>query len=95
MEPITITAFFTALGVPQLGLTPAIKIRVASTGLLVVDSAIMFEIGDGQYSYNFSTALAGNLYTAVIDGGSTLPDSERWTYSSFEIPAISLTASFN
>ena len=95
MQSLIITAFFTNFGKPQLNLIPLINIRNSSTGAIVIPNGIMYEIGDGQYGYEFSSSIPNSSYTVVCDGGVTLADSERYTYSSFEIPPIELSASFN
>lgn len=85
MVLVTVTAYFTAEGVPQTNLTPVIRIRKADTGVLVVTDASMYLMGDGGYAYDFSGD-DYQKYSARCDGGSDALDS-RYTFTAFETDA--------
>jgi len=75
-----ITAFFTNNGVPATGLIPTIKIRKLSDNSLVVTDAVMVEVGDGIYKYNFTGYNASIDYAVRCDGGDDLQDRDRYSY---------------
>lgn len=76
----TITAFFTKNSTPATGLTPTIRIRDLSDNSLVVTDAVMTEVGDGAYKYNFIAYSYTVEYSIRCDGGITLSGSERFTF---------------
>jgi len=81
-----ILGFWTKLGVPQVGLTPTIRVRRVDTAALIVTDAAMVEIGDGFYRYNFDSGAGfdGSLdYAIRMDGGSVL-GSARYLAASNE-----------
>ena len=73
-----ITAFFTNQDIPEEGLTPTIRVRRVSDGLLVVTDDDMDEIGDGWYRYDFVAYNSKINYVIRCDGGDTLPNSDRY-----------------
>lgn len=79
-----VLASFTNNGAPAVGLNPlpVIRIRDISTGALVVADVPMAEVGDGFYAYDFSAQDVEKDYAFRCDGGSTLSDSERYTFGS-------------
>ena len=79
-----ILAFFTDDGVPAEGLSPTIRIRDMSNNSLVVTDAVMTEVGDGHYQYNFTTYNIDKNYAIRCDGGATLANAERYTYAGNE-----------
>jgi hypothetical protein len=81
----TILAFFTEFGIPKTGLTPTIKIRKLSDKSLIVTDAAMEEVGDGFYTYSFTSATDFEKYAFLCDGGSSLPIEERYVYDSYEV----------
>lgn len=95
MQSIIITAFFTNNGIPIDTLSPTIRIRKAIDGSLIITDASMYFVGDGQYAYNFGSLEVGVLCTVVCDGGGTLADGERYSYTSCETPPIELVADFD
>jgi hypothetical protein len=78
-----ITAFFTQYGIPQTTLTPTIIITKVSDGVDAVLNADMTSNNYGFYYYNFLTYIVGETYTIRCDGGSGLPDAERYTYTTW------------
>lgn len=95
MQPIIITSFFSYYGEPKTDLTPTLRIRKSSDSTLVITDAIMTHVGEGQYKYSFSEGEPNNTYTVVCDGGSGLPNLERYTYASIDVPAVELVADFS
>lgn len=76
-----ITAFFTNRGVPATGLTPTITIyRLDQSSSSVVETGTLTEVGGGFYRYDFLSYNPLENYTFLIDGGPTLPASERFQY---------------
>lgn len=80
-----IFTFFTKDGIPKIGLSPTIRIRNISTGILVVTDELMAEIGDGFYKYDFIGYDSSINYTIRCDGGITLLDIERYSYAGNDI----------
>lgn len=85
-----INSFFTDSGTPVLGLTPTIRIWevTAGTESLVVGSpdGTMFEVGDGFYKFEFTTAMTYNptsTYLFRVDGGVTLSTADRYQVEKF------------
>ena len=75
-----VVAFFTDEGTPKTGLTPTIRIRDLSTDSLVITDASMSESGDGFYKYNFTSYDSYKDYSIRCDGGSSLSDTDRYTF---------------
>ncbi len=75
--------FFTASGVPKTGLSPTIDIWKADATQVITAQA-MTEIAGGFYKYDFTTYDEDEDYVIRSDGTSTLPDSERYAYSTNE-----------
>jgi len=73
-----VTAFYTDEGVPKTGLSPTIRIRDLSNNSLIVTDAVMSEVGDGFYKYDFTLYDASKEYVIRCDGGATLNDYERY-----------------
>ena len=67
--------FFAALGIPTTGLTPVFLSFEDLAGDPVAPEPAITEIGNGWYSFTYSPA---EDIVFVIDGGSTLDDSERY-----------------
>jgi len=65
-------------GTPATGLSPTIRIRNIVTGELLVTDAIMTEVGDGGYYYNFVGYDSSIIYQVRCDGGSSLQN--RYTF---------------
>jgi hypothetical protein len=82
---MNILAYFSNNGVPATGLIiPTIKIREVPAGTLLVNGSSMTEVGDGFYTYNFTTYDADKDYAIVCDGTAALSDSDRYTYAGNE-----------
>lgn len=82
---MNILAYFSNNGIPATGLTiPTIKIREVPIGTLLVNNASMTEVGDGFYSYDFTTYDLNKDYAIVCDGTAALSDSDRYTYAGNE-----------
>jgi len=80
-----ITTFFTDSGVPKTGLSATIRIRDLSTSSLVITDAAMTEVGDGFYSYDFTSYDEDADYSIRCDGSATLTNNvERYTYAGNE-----------
>ncbi len=80
-----ITTFFTDNGAPKTGLSATIRIRNLATNALVVTNAAMTEVGDGFYSYDFTSYDEDDEYAIRCDGSATLTsDGERYTYAGNE-----------
>lgn len=79
-----ITAPFTNSGSPALGLSPTIRIRDVSDGSLVITDEAMTEVGDGNYSYTFTSYDPNENYAIRCDGGGSLPNAERYTFGGNE-----------
>lgn len=75
-----VLAFFNQAGTPKIGLSPTVNIRRVSDGTLVVNGAIMTELGDGFYQYDFTAFVTGTEYAILCDS-VTLTGSERYVYS--------------
>jgi hypothetical protein len=86
-----ITAFFTENGVPKTGLSPTIRIRTLSDNVLVITDALMAEVGDGFYKYDFTTYNGTLKYSVRCDGGATLSGSERYTFGTNDSFAEDIT----
>lgn len=80
-----ITTFFTDSGSPKTGLSATIRIRNLATGSLVITDAAMTEVGDGFYSYDFTTYDEELDYSIRCDGSASVTSaSERYTYAGNE-----------
>jgi len=79
-----ITAFFTDEGTPQTGLSPTIRIRRITDDVLVVTDAVMNEMADGWYKYDFTGYDEEIEYAIRCDGGSALGGSDRYKYATNE-----------
>lgn len=60
------------------GLSPTVRIRKISDSSLVVTNAAMTDMGDGGYSYDFSTAEEDTDYWVRVDFGSTFTGQGRY-----------------
>lgn len=87
MADAVITVMFKSAGVPQVGLTPTIRIWAINAGspqsdVLVVGGgsplAFMEEVGDGFYKYNFNGYDPRQEYVFRADGGAILADTDRF-----------------
>jgi hypothetical protein len=78
----TITAYFSSSGTPATSLSPTIRIRLVSTGALVVTDDAMTEVGDGWYKYVYTSFVPGIDYTIQCDGTSTLSGYDRYVVAS-------------
>lgn len=68
-----ITHVFRDSGSPESGLTPTITIYDLSDNRIVVNKAVMTEVGtSGIYKYNFTGYSPLRQYVWLADGGSTL-----------------------
>ena len=76
-----VLGIFTEAAVPKTGLTPTVSIYRLDTNALAVEDAAMTEIGNGQYSYDF-TAWDSSVDYSVICDSVALTGSERYAYSS-------------
>lgn len=83
---ITLTVFLTSGGAPEAGLSPTIKIKNLTDNVTDVVAGAMTDKGDGFYSYDFAAFDSSKLYAALIDGGNTLADPER--YVSMTVPSV-------
>jgi len=81
---MNILAFFTSNGVPITGLTPTIRIRDVADNSLVVTDAVMPEVGDGNYKYDYTACDLHKDYAIRCDGGVVLPINERYTFGGNE-----------
>lgn len=72
-----IVAYFESDGNPSIGLTPLIRIRYVSNGVIVAED-YMEDIGSGFYKFNFITYDMTKDYTILVDGGGRLRSSERF-----------------
>jgi len=84
-----ITARFTQCGSPALGLTPTINIWELDpinplVYTQVVTNGPLTELFPGWYRYDFTTYDYAKNYIFTIDGGATLPPSERYQYGGNE-----------
>jgi hypothetical protein len=79
-----ITAFFTDSGVPEIGLSPTIRIRDLFDNSLVVIDEPMTEVGDGHYQYDFITYDTTLDYAIRCDGTATLTNADRYKYAGNE-----------
>ena len=79
-----ILAFFTNSGAPALGLSPTIRIRDVSDNSLLITDAVMSEVGDGNYKYDYVAYDLHKNYSIRCDGGVVLPAGERYTYGGNE-----------
>jgi hypothetical protein len=77
-----VLAFFTHNGIPETGLIPTVRIRDISDDSLVITDSTASEVGDGWYKYDFTSYDGTKEYAITFDGGSSLIDSERYTYGS-------------
>lgn len=75
---ITFSFFHTEKGAPKPGLTPAVSIVRRSDKAVVVNGLAAEEIGIGWYEYEYAGASNSDDYYAVSDGGSSLPQTERY-----------------
>jgi hypothetical protein len=79
-----IVSFFTNSGTPATGLNPTIRIRDLSDNSLVVTDAVMTEVGDGHYVYDYIAYDLDKNYAIRSDGGGTLPNADRYKYAGNE-----------
>lgn len=90
-----ITAFFTKNNVPKTGLIPTIKIwEITSiSNTLIVNGSVLSEIGDGFYKYIFNSYDDAKNYIFMVDGGTSLGGSERYSISGNESYSEDITNS--
>jgi len=82
---MNILAYFSNSGTPATGLTtPTIRIRDLSSGSLLVNDSTMTEVGDGFYSYDFTTYDKNKDYSIRCDGTAVLVDTDRYVYAGNE-----------
>jgi len=79
-----ILTFFTNSGAPATGLSATIKIRNLTLVTVEINGSAMTEIGDGFYSFDFTTYDEDDDYSIRCDGSVTLGNSERYTYAGNE-----------
>ncbi len=83
--PITV-AFESTPGTPLVApaVVPTIRIRRDDTGVLVVTDAVMTELGDGVFHYEFTPPVDGISYAARANGDPTgvtqVPAESRYSY---------------
>lgn len=75
---VSILAYFSNKGTPVIGLSPLVTIYNVADGTTVVSAAAMTEVGEGGYSYLFSSYSASINYCFTCDGGVTLSALERY-----------------
>ncbi len=75
-------------GSPATGLSPTIRIRAVSDGVLIVTDDAMPEIGDGMYRYDFVDFSGSIEYSIRADGGGTLADQDRFVFGGNETLAV-------
>ncbi len=80
-----VIAEFAVNGVPETSITPFLHIRDVASGSLTVATTTMSKIGDGFYRYNFDNVVKNKNYTIFMDGGSSLPNSERYKTQIVEV----------
>lgn len=86
MATITILAHFKNTGIPATGLSATVRIRNAASGALIITDAVMTEIGDGGYKYDFTSYDPTLDYSIRADGTSELPDADRYLFSGNDDP---------
>jgi len=82
-----VLAIFTEAAVNKTGLYPKIAIYRLDTNTLFVDAADMVEVGNGQYSYDFSAWDPAIDYSVICDS-VLLTGSERYAYSSISASRV-------
>lgn len=80
-------AYFTNEGSPATGLTPTVDVW-EHDGSQVVTAQSMTEIAGGGYYYDFTTYDESKDYFIRANGGVTLPNFERYVYSTNEIGQV-------
>lgn len=97
MADLIINSYFSRAGVPELGLSPIIRIWQVdeTTDTLIITNDTMNEIGDGFYKYIF-TSINGYLETEryIIRSDSndnTMSDQERYSVGLTDESALSQT----
>jgi hypothetical protein len=83
-----ITSFFTENGIPKTGLSPTIRIRDLSDNSLVITDAVLTEVGDGYYSYEFVEYDDTKDYAIRTDGGASLNNYERYQSATNEVGGL-------
>lgn len=77
-------------GADRTGLTPTINIYDAVSKAKVIDAAVVPEIAEGGYRYEFSSYDPTKSYFWKIDGGAAIPNRERykrgWSWFAGPIP---------
>ena len=81
---------FTNNGAGRTGLSPTINIYDLFDDSLIVSAAVMNEIAEGGYDYDFAAYDPSKNYFWVADAGATVPNRERyrrgWTGLAGAIP---------
>jgi len=80
-----ILTYFTENNIPKTGLSPTIRIRNASTGILIITDELMSEVGDGFYKYEFVGYDSSIDYAIRCDGGMSLSNDERYSYAGNDV----------
>ena len=82
---VQIVAAFQNAGAPATGLAATIRVRRIDTGALVVTDSAMTELGDGLYSFDFTSTFDETLdYAIRADGTATLADVDRYKFGSLD-----------
>ena len=81
-----VLAIFTQSAVPKTGLTPTVSIYRLDTNALVIDGATMSEVGNGQYSYDFTAWDSALDYSVICE--SSLTGSEKYAFSSISASRV-------
>ena len=75
-----VLAIFTQSAVPKTGLTPTVSIYRLDANELVIDGDSMEEVGNGQYSYDFTAWDSALDYSVICE--SSLTGSEKYAFNS-------------
>ena len=82
---MNILTYFTENSIPKIGLSPTIRIRNSSTGILIITDELMSEVGDGFYKYDFMGYDSSIDYAIRCDGGVILSNDERYSYAGNDV----------
>ena len=85
---MNLITFFTENGDPKTGLTPTMSVWKVD-GTNVVNAQTMTEIAGGFYYYDFTTYDETLEYCMRADGGVTLSNNDRYTFSTNETAGVS------
>jgi len=70
--------YFSDRGVPATGLTPVLNGWNAPEGIKELISAPMEEMGNGFYTYSWTSYDDAQDYVFIADGGDSLSNSDRY-----------------